>query len=344
MGSLACVAHFADEASFLAAKAAGCSTGFTWSLRGWVWYFIEDEDILPKSKYGTQKSCIHDEDVAQEIQLHLQSLQKKYFPAMDVVHFLDQPEVKARLKFKKTPTKCTCHKWLHAMEYHFGKASKGMYIDGHEHEDPKMMKWSAHGDIILSDLCHIGEKKVVLITHNESTFYANDWCPKQWIHSSEKPAPVQKGEGVSIIVSDFYSPDLGWLISKDSTQEACILFKAGKNQDGYFDCTDLCKQVSTTIDLFEDNFPDKSAVAAFGFDNAPGHQKHPEDALSARNMPKKTQHWWGKSGKCKMRKGMLPDGTPQDFYYPDNHPKHPGLFKGMAKILEEWGLINESKL
>jgi len=34
-------------------------------------------------------------------------------------------------------------------------------------------------------------------------------------HISEKAQPIQKGEGTSIMVSDFCSPDLGWLKSKD---------------------------------------------------------------------------------------------------------------------------------
>ncbi|KIJ43044.1 hypothetical protein M422DRAFT_170411, partial [Sphaerobolus stellatus SS14] len=80
------------------------------------------------------------------------------------------------------------------------------------------------------------------------------------------------------------------------------------------------------------------------FDNAPGHQKRADDALSARYMPKFPKPWWGKKGLCKMRNGKLPSSDPQDFYYPDDHPQYPGYFKGMAKILEERGLIQESRL
>jgi len=39
------------------------------------------------------------------------------------------------------------------------------------------------------------------------------------------------------------------------------------------------------MDLFEDNFGN-TAIAAFGFDNAPSHQKRALDALSAHHMPK----------------------------------------------------------
>jgi len=70
------------------------------------------------------------------------------------------------------------------------------------------------------------------------------------------------------------------------TQEAQAIFKAGKNCDGYFDCADLCAQTEKVIELVEDNFSG-TAVAAFGFDNAPGHQKCADNALSACHMPKK---------------------------------------------------------
>ena len=78
-----------------------------------------------------------------------------------------------------------------------------------------------------------------------------------------------------------------------SLREARILFKAGKNRDGYFDCVDLCAQTEHAIELFEDNFPG-TAIAAFGFNNAPGHQKRADNALSACSMPKFPKHWLGK--------------------------------------------------
>ncbi|KAF8578583.1 hypothetical protein K439DRAFT_1648741 [Ramaria rubella] len=185
------------------------------------------------------------------------------------------------------------------------------------------------------------QKRVVLVTHDESTFYANDRCKTRWVHISEKPEPVHKGEGTSLMVSDFCSPDLGWLKSKDGSQEARVIFRAGKNRDVYFDCADLCAQTEHAIELFEDNYPG-TAVAAFGFDNAPGHQKRADNALSAQYMPKLPKHWHGKNGKCRIRNGTLPNGQPQEFYFTDDHPTTPGYFKGMKLILEERGFTEES--
>ena len=36
-----------------------------------------------------------------------------------------------------------------------------------------------------------------------------------------------------------------------STREARIIFKAGKNRDGFFDANDLLRQVDKAIDIFE---------------------------------------------------------------------------------------------
>jgi hypothetical protein len=60
-----------------------------------------------------------------------------------------------------------------------------------------------------------GEKQLNLITHDESTFYGNDQRRVQWMSSKETAKPIRKGEGKSIMVSDFCSPEFGWLKSED---------------------------------------------------------------------------------------------------------------------------------
>ena len=80
------------------------------------------------------------------------------------------------------------------------------------------------------------------------------------------------------------------------SQEARVIFKGGKKCDGYFDCADLCAQTEKAIEFFEDNFG-STAVAVFGFDNVPGHQKHADNALSAHHMPKFPKRWLGKHGQ-----------------------------------------------
>jgi len=71
-------------------------------LREWTHNFVHDPTNLPKHEYGKfNSSILEDEDLAQEICLHLQS-KGKYVCAMDVVRFLDTPEMKERLNLKKS--------------------------------------------------------------------------------------------------------------------------------------------------------------------------------------------------------------------------------------------------
>jgi hypothetical protein len=68
-------------------------------------------------------------------------------------------------------------------------------------------------------------------------------------------------------------------------REARVIFKAGKNRDGYFGANDLLAQVDSAIDIFE-GLSKGNFKALFLFDNAPSHQKRADNAVSARKMSK----------------------------------------------------------
>jgi hypothetical protein len=166
------------------------------------------------------------------------------------------------------------------------------------------------------------------------------------------------------MVADLVSADYGWLRSPDGKEAARVLFKAGKNREGYFTNEDILKQVETAMDILEKHYPDDDHVLIF--DNASTHQKRPDGALSARRMPKRIstpeKNWGaevnvrGEDGqpvyapngkilkqKIRMVNATFADGTRQLLYFGETHEKA-GLFKGMAVILEERGLVKESKL
>ncbi|KAG2053507.1 hypothetical protein BDR06DRAFT_886053, partial [Suillus hirtellus] len=52
---------------------------------------------------------------------------------------------------------------------------------------------------------------VVVWFYNESIFYANNQQKLIWEHTSKGAVPQPKGEGVSLMVTDFVSTDYGWL-------------------------------------------------------------------------------------------------------------------------------------
>jgi hypothetical protein len=53
--------------------------------------------------------------------------------------------------------------------------------------------------------------RLILVTHDESTFYQNDERKTHWAHSSSTPTPKQKGNGQSLMVSDFLTVEWGRL-------------------------------------------------------------------------------------------------------------------------------------
>ncbi|KAF8573615.1 hypothetical protein K439DRAFT_1649960 [Ramaria rubella] len=130
------------------------------------------------------------------------------------------------------------------------------------------------------------------------------------------------------MVSDFLTPD-----------EAHIVFKAGKSQDGWFTAEDLLKQIETVVDIFESKTKG-TATGLFMFDNASSHQKQAADALSAHKMPKGPHATWThhKVGP-RMHCGMFSNGMAYHFYYPDNHPTMPSCtldFSSQKSQLEEY--------
>jgi hypothetical protein len=95
------VAHAAERGPWLARR-----------LREWTRTYISDRKNLPLNTYGRWNvSLLEDEDLAQEIHLHLQGI-GKYVKAMDIVHYLDTPEMKAHLSLKKTISLKTAQRWM----------------------------------------------------------------------------------------------------------------------------------------------------------------------------------------------------------------------------------------
>jgi hypothetical protein len=76
---------------------------------------------------------LEDEDLAQEIHMHLQGI-GKYVKAMNIVHFLNMPQM-ARLKLKKTISLAMAQRWMCIMDYQWTKNPHCQFVDGHECKD-----------------------------------------------------------------------------------------------------------------------------------------------------------------------------------------------------------------
>ena len=94
------------------------------------------------------------------------------------------------------------------------------------------------------------------------------------------------------MVADFVSADYGWLVSKDGEESARVLFRAGKDRDGYFKNNGVISQVRQAMSILRKDYPDD--IHIFIYDNAPTHLKRPDDALSARHLPMSSRKWFVK--------------------------------------------------
>ncbi len=216
-----------------------------------------------------------------------------------------------------------------------------------------MQKWDKDGKEEPLNLPS-GAKCVVPWFDDESIYYANDRQHSQWVHENSSPPPWTKGEGVSEMVGDLFSPDFRFLRSVDGTRAARVIWKPGKNHDGYFTSDEFLAHVNASMDILESDYP--NMIHLLIFDNVPNHLKRPKDALSARKMPKFTPapgNNWGievskRDANGKMEHGLngkpikikikmrdtFHNGKRQSLYFEEGHPRA-GVFKGMAVILEE---------
>ncbi|KAF9504063.1 hypothetical protein BS47DRAFT_1374427 [Hydnum rufescens UP504] len=351
-------------ASLVAATAAGKGQWLAQHLREWCHAYIKDSKNLLTNAYGrwNVSMLVSNEDLAQDITLHLQGL-GPFISALDIVRYLDTPEIKTHLGLERSISLKTASWWMWLMQYHWGKEPKGQYVDGHEWDDVVTYRQST----FLPAWAAVDAK-----THkfddggNLDPLTPVSSCPTViWNHNDKTAKPYAKGKGTSLMVADFVSPDYGWLREP-------VFLRPGKERDSYFMCDEVLAQVTKAMDVLDKHYRMEDHV--FVYDNVTTHKKHADNALSARHMPKyppnpngkgrkKGENWGvkvpllGPNGNVihgsdrkvvkvfkKMADAQFSDGRPQPLYFPDDHPQYPGLFKGMAVILEERGFSNARSL
>ncbi|KAJ6552142.1 hypothetical protein B0H10DRAFT_2242245 [Mycena sp. CBHHK59/15] len=117
------------------AKSAGKGSWLSWRIHEWSVNFIRDEENLPTAEYGKMNgTMLEDEDLAQELHLHLQGI-GKYVAAQDIMNYMATDEMKARVNLKNGVSLWMAQRWMKRMEYQWTKEPKGMYSDGHERQD-----------------------------------------------------------------------------------------------------------------------------------------------------------------------------------------------------------------
>ena len=261
----------------------------------------------------------------------------------------------------------TARRWLHRLGYRWQDVKKGVFFDGHERPDvveyrqqfvaemhrlsPYLVEFESDGTIKDKPYpadCEVGGSKyrpIIVITHDESIFSANDGKQKAW--GTENQIFLRpKGKGRGIMVSDFLLPwsRLNLLSLPRARQEelqslgipleAAVLYEYGKDE-GYWDGKMLLEQaVHRALPIAEALYPGYKFL--FLFDNATSHSVYAPDALRASKMNK------GDGGQQPfIRNGWFHDGETirqQGMWYMKEDP-HSGqqtrTQKGVERVLRE---------
>ena len=200
----------------------------------------------------------------------------------------------------KSLSQTTVSKYLKLWGFDYKSTGKDfMYIDGHERQDVKeyrlqwarqMMEWKKRMEFypygneeeVVQPTLREEEKKVVLVTHDESTFYANDGKKTRWQLPTES-AILPKGQGKSVMVSEFMCACHGTmkaLVNGEERSSRTIFYPGG---DNWWKCEDLNAQLKEDVlPLFELLHLD--CISLFAFDQSQNHRAFGNDALLASRM------------------------------------------------------------
>ncbi|CAG8466135.1 2474_t:CDS:2, partial [Acaulospora morrowiae] len=225
------------------------------------------------------------------------------------------------------------------------QCQKGVYVDGHEHPDVIIYKKNFLKELeslewLMSTFesnnlesrkdpeLLFKEKLHILVTHNESIFYAYDAPKFQWVENGKQQFQ-KKGQGKGYHVSHFLTEMIEQLqLTPEEQKQYLHLPKtvredlvSGTSNEEWWNIEKLVKQVKEKlIPLFEATHPECIMVACFN--NTTSHNKYAEDALRANVMNLKS------GGSYKIR-DIIFNGQPQTMTLPDSRPKE------IKMVLEE---------
>jgi len=194
---------------------------------------------------------------------------------------------------QKASSSRTGGRWLSKLGFKWKEVSKGVYRDSHEREDmiaywmvvflptmrllsTRLMVWDHELEPQPTIQVLNGEEQaVIIVTHDECTFNANDGRRFIWTHEEHNPIR-KKGIGQGLHVSELLTP-----VGRLGGGSACEILKCGGNV--WWDGANLLNQITTKgIPTFEAEFP--GCQALFMFDNAKNHSKYAVDALRVCKM------------------------------------------------------------
>lgn len=257
------------------------------------------------------------------------------------------------------------------MGLRYGKLGKGVFVDGHERVDVvdyRQNEFCPRWISLRSEFPPYDPetkalriplapaiRPVILVTHDESTFSANDGTKYGWTSPGKQPLRP-KGRGKGIMVSAFLTP-VGLLrlppeLTDDTLlglhpdwprlEDGSLIRESVQyleyDKDHYWDGDKMVKQTIAVIRLFKFIYPQCRALSAF--DNAASHCAFSPDALVASKMNLRP------GGKQPRMKDGWFGGIQQSMTFPDDY-EDPNLRdqpKGIQQVLEERGLWTSTRV
>ncbi|KAG2204123.1 hypothetical protein INT47_011606 [Mucor saturninus] len=333
----------------------------------WTKEFIDEGKLSDHSQVAHVKrvSLLSDSDVKMAVLEEIRKMKPALRSLIIIKKIIDEQIIPSVLGVVESDlSMTTIARYLYEWGYSYRKNKKTIFFDGHEREDvityrnewsKRMVEYMKRSEFyagnneeeVLEPILDEGMKQIVFVTHDESTFYANDGKDDLWLLEGENHIR-KKGPGSSIMVSEFQCPCHGTMKSAGWTSRR--FFKAGVGREGYWKYTDMLEQLQDdAIPLFELLHPGCQAV--FLFDNSSNHNAFGDDALVASRVTLNEKPYKDtEKFQFKDTTVVLTDGTrlEQSFFYTKTtsvtnrlgyvvKTKETRFFKGIRKILEERG-------
>lgn len=284
------------------------SSGAARRIRKWANHFYRHME-LPKFTQGQHvksKSVIMDEDVQNACREFMLSVPPNQRSAESLREWIGNGGLDDIVGVGMTVSSKTCNVWLAVLGFSL-KTSKGrgVYVDGHERDDvvayrqtfvktisqlrSRMVDFDSTDECkLIEPTLNVDERKLILVAHDESLFYANDGRRVVWMHDEESRL-IPKGEGRSIMVSEFICPCHGPMVINDPECDSLqfdksqVLMEPGVRNDGYWRGKDVVDQLlSRAIPVFEKLHP--GCQALFLFDNSTNHGCFAPNSLRVNNL------------------------------------------------------------
>ncbi|OAD80600.1 hypothetical protein PHYBLDRAFT_161239 [Phycomyces blakesleeanus NRRL 1555(-)] len=335
------------------------------AVHGWAKEFLQFGKISEhqQGKHAKRSSIVDDEDLKKKAIVWLRAQKAERRTVVDLKKYLDEMLFPSCLGVKGNVAISTAWKCMRAWGYVHRKNNQDVYYDGHERQDvvqychawaTRMMGYKQcmsdftgeDEEIEVTPLLLENQKKLVMVTHDESTFYAHDGKVDMWLEEGESHIR-KKGQGRSLMVSEFQCACHGTMRVKGWVSRR--IFNVGAAYDGYWTSEDMLDQLKNyAIPLFESLH--EGCTGVFIFDQSSNHKAYATDALVATRMVLKPKVVSENDKFIFKDTTFLRDGRiiPQSFYETvfeagrkGKGPVEKRQFVGVQRILQERGLWME---